>query len=109
VAQIARTIARALDLNEDLVEAADRQMDAFVDQHLANEGFPVKRKVVAGRPFVTIIEYARNREIDLIVIATHGRTGLKSVLLGSVAEKVVRKSPCPVLTIRHPEQKFVMP
>jgi nucleotide-binding universal stress UspA family protein len=56
-----------------------------------------------------IIRYARQHTIDMIVIATHGRTGLKHVLLGSVAEKIVRKSPCPVLTIRHPKQEFVMP
>jgi nucleotide-binding universal stress UspA family protein len=47
-----------------------------------------------------IVGYASERSIDLIVLATHGRTGLKHVLLGSVAERIVRESPCPVLTIR---------
>ncbi|HHT9123393.1 MAG TPA: universal stress protein, partial [Candidatus Wunengus sp. YC63] len=45
----------------------------------------------------------------LIVLGTHGRTGLSHAIMGSVAEKVVRKSPCPVLTVRHPEHDFVMP
>jgi universal stress protein A len=51
-------------------------------------------------PVEGIIEYARDQAIDLIVIATHGRTGLSHVLLGSVAERIVREAPCPVLTIR---------
>jgi nucleotide-binding universal stress UspA family protein len=51
-------------------------------------------------PVEGVVEYARSLEIDLIVIATHGRTGLSHVLLGSVAERIVREAPCPVLTIR---------
>jgi nucleotide-binding universal stress UspA family protein len=47
--------------------------------------------------------------VDLIVCGTHGRTGFKHMLFGSVAEKVVRKAPCPVLTIRHPAHQFEMP
>jgi nucleotide-binding universal stress UspA family protein len=62
-----------------------------------------------GAPFVEIIRYARAHEIDLITMGTHGRTGVKHVLLGSVAENVVRSSPCPVLTVRHPEHEFVLP
>lgn len=65
--------------------------------------------VVAGVDFREIIEYARTHEIDLIIMATHGRTGLAHALLGSVAEKVVRKSPCPVLIIKHPAMKLEMP
>jgi len=56
-----------------------------------------------------IVRTARNLPADLIVIATHGRSGLSHILLGSVAEKVVRKATCPVITIRHPEYKFEMP
>jgi nucleotide-binding universal stress UspA family protein len=50
-----------------------------------------------------IVDYTKSQEIDLIVIATHGRTGLSRVLLGSVAERIVREAPCPVLTIRNRE------
>ena len=53
-----------------------------------------------GEPVDGIVEYARKNEIDLIVIATHGRTGLSHVLLGSVAERIVREASCPVLTVR---------
>ena len=53
-----------------------------------------------GSPVESIVSYAADHRVDLIVIATHGRTGLSHVLLGSVAERIVREAPCPVLTIR---------
>jgi hypothetical protein len=53
--------------------------------------------------------YARQHVIDLIVLATHGRSGLAHVLIGSVAESVVRTTPCPVLTVRPEGHQFVMP
>jgi len=62
-----------------------------------------------GEPFVEIIQKARQDSVDLIVMGTHGRTGLDHVLFGSTAEKVVRKSPCPVLTVRLPGRRFSMP
>ena len=58
--------------------------------------------VVHGIPFHEIIETAKTRQVDLIIMGTHGRTGLQYVLLGSVAEKVVRLAPCPVLVARQP-------
>jgi nucleotide-binding universal stress UspA family protein len=54
-----------------------------------------------GSPVESIVAYAIDQHIDLIVIATHGRTGLSHVLLGSVAERIVREAPCPVLTLRE--------
>lgn len=57
--------------------------------------------VATGHPADAIVREARERGVDLIVMGTHGRTGLQHVLLGSVAEKVVRTAPCPVLTIRR--------
>ena len=67
------------------------------------------RATVVGPPFLEILRYARDNEIDLIVMGTHGRSGLAHVLVGSVAERVVRKASCPVLTVRHPKHEFVMP
>lgn len=72
-------------------------------------GITVHPEVRQGAPFHAIIEYAREKNIDLIVMGTHGHTGLTHVLVGSTAEKVVRKAPCPVLTVRHPEHEFVHP
>ncbi len=62
-----------------------------------------------GHPVVEILRYATARQIDLIVLGTHGRGPLGQVLMGSVAERVVRRAPCPVLTVRHPEREFVLP
>ena len=94
---------------EDLMTVAQAYMDRFADEHLVGLKYAPVTKVLVGRPFREIIAYARENTIDLIVVATHGRGGLSWVLMGSTAEKIVRKSPCPVLTVRHPEHKFVMP
>jgi nucleotide-binding universal stress UspA family protein len=90
-------------------ESEDRkQLEEFIPPEL-KEGIKVETVHKVGIPFVEIIRTAREREVDLIVIATHGRSGLSHMLFGSVAEKVVRKAPCPVFSIRHPEHEFVMP
>ncbi len=62
-----------------------------------------------GRAFVEIVRYAREQDMDLIVMGTHGRRAISHMLLGSVAENVVRTSFCPVLTVRRPDQNFEMP
>jgi nucleotide-binding universal stress UspA family protein len=69
----------------------------------------VEAIVIQGIPFAEIISTAKEKEIDMIVIGSHGRTGISHMMLGSVSEKVVRKAPCPVLTVRQPGHKFVMP
>jgi nucleotide-binding universal stress UspA family protein len=65
--------------------------------------------VAAGTPFLEIIRLAKERDADLVVLSTHGRSGLAHVLMGSVAERVVRKAPCPVLVVRSGQHGFVMP
>ena len=72
-------------------------------------GEEIESQVVvrAGQPSAEIVEVARALETDLIIISTHGRTGLKHVLLGSQAENVVRHAPCPVLTVREHEHEFI--
>jgi len=94
---------------DELEDVSRKELDKFVQTHMADVTAPLVQAVGSGRPFLEIIAYARRQGIDLIVIATHGRGELKHALLGSVAERVVRKAPCPVLTIRHPEHDFVMP
>jgi universal stress protein A len=60
-----------------------------------------------GTPYEEIVKVAKEMEVDLIIIATHGYTGLKHFLLGSTAERVVRLAPCPVLVVREEERDFV--
>ena len=66
---------------------------------------PWEVEVAAGHPAETIVHIAQERAVDLIVMGTHGRTGWRHALLGSVAEKVVCLAPCPVLTVRHRERE----
>jgi len=72
-------------------------------------GIPVTRAVLTGVSFVEIVEYVKSENIDLVVMATHGRGGLEHIIIGSVAEKVVRRSPCPVLTIRPETKQLKVP
>lgn len=62
-----------------------------------------------GVPFVEIVRYAKSQPVDLIVMGTHGRTGISHLMIGSVAERVVRKAPCAVLTVRPGTHEFEMP
>lgn len=94
---------------EELVQAAREGMVNFVDKHFPSSGGKPVTHVELGRPFVEIVRYARKVNADLIVIGTHGRSGLSHVLLGSVTEKVVRKASCPVLTVRPPDVTFELP
>jgi nucleotide-binding universal stress UspA family protein len=65
--------------------------------------------ILTGKAFVEILKYAREIDADLIVMATHGRGVIAQILMGSTAERVVRKAPCPVMTVRHPDHVFSMP
>jgi nucleotide-binding universal stress UspA family protein len=95
------------DWLEDLEKSARDELAKLPEPAMRGK-LQVVREVRQGAPFLEIIRYAREHKVDLIVLGTHGRSGLAHVLLGSVAEKVVRKSPCPVLSVRHPEHEFVM-
>lgn len=66
----------------------------------------VETLIKTGKPFVEINDTAKEKDVDLIIIATHGHTGVEHLLFGSTAEKVVRKAPCPVLTLREPIKGF---
>ncbi|NOX57751.1 MAG: universal stress protein [Planctomycetes bacterium] len=93
----------------DLLESANKQMQSFFDEHLVGLDYPAITHVSIGRPFVEIIRYAREITADLLILTTHGRGGVMHVLMGSTAEKIVRKAPCPVLTVRSGEHEFVKP
>jgi len=96
------------ELLEDLEKNAWKEIDALGDE-IAAKVKTVEKIVVRGMPFVEIIRTAKETKADMIVIGTHGRTGMDHVLFGSTAEKVVRKAPCPVLTVRMAGKEFKMP
>jgi nucleotide-binding universal stress UspA family protein len=68
---------------------------------------PAEGLVKVGLPFVEVVSFAKEEGIELIIVATHGHTGVEHVLFGSTAEKIVRKAPCPVLVVRSDERDFV--
>ena len=93
----------ALPLDEMLKENK-RSLDRFA-RHELDEKLLQGTRLSVGRPFREITAAARSLNADLIIIATHGHTGLAHAILGSTAERVVRYSPCPVLTVREKENK----
>jgi nucleotide-binding universal stress UspA family protein len=92
-------ISQKKEIDQQLKTRYIKKMRGFKDY---------KAVLKEGEPFVEIIQIAKKESADLIVMGTHGRSGLDHILFGSTAEKVVRKSPCPVLTIRLPGRKFKM-
>jgi nucleotide-binding universal stress UspA family protein len=86
-------------LLDDLEREANNEL-AHILRPPPGSKVAVTRRVVIGVPYRKIIEVAEEEKADLIVMTTHGRTGLSHLVMGSVAEKVVRTAPCPVLTIR---------
>ncbi len=84
----------------ELLKALEHQLEKQQALLRAMEVKNVEIKMLEGAPFVEIVGFARSESFDLIVMGTHGHTGFQHMLLGSVAERVVRKAPCAVLTVR---------
>ena len=87
------------ELLDQVIANARVRLDALRSA-VASEGVTLTANVVTGRPAQAIVERARSGAFGLIVMGTHGRTGVSHLFLGSVAERVVRTAPCPVLTVR---------
>ena len=88
------------ELLNDLTKAAHAQL-GDMKKNLAAHGFIVETDVITGQPARAIVDHASTGGFDMIVMGTHGRTGLSHALMGSVAERVVQKAPCAVLTVRE--------
>ncbi len=86
-------------LDESLRDQLHKQLEALRDQEF--EGMRARVVLREGSPTTELLEVAAEEDVDLIVVATHGYTGLKHMLLGSTAERIVRMAPCPVLTVRE--------
>ena len=83
----------------EMDKRAKEELDKLAQKEISSD-VNVRKIIKTGKPFVEIIETASEENVDLIIIATHGHTGVEQILFGSTAEKVVRKAPCPVLTLR---------
>ena len=97
------------DMQREIENAARTRLDeALID---SDGSGPATKGVVmsSGSAPYAIVDYASENSIDLIVMGTHGRGALAHLMMGSVAERVVRIAPCPVLTVRHPEHEFIQP
>ncbi|MBV9960424.1 MAG: universal stress protein [Acidobacteria bacterium] len=90
------------DLSEQLEESAERELPK-IGACRECEGLLVEEVIVHGDAAAEIVRVAQERQVDLIVIASHGRTGLGRILFGSTAESVVRHAPCPVLVVKQNE------
>jgi universal stress protein A len=94
------------NVEEELRVHGNEELENLIKKEIS--GKVVSRKIVrTGKPFYEINQYAQERDMDIIIIATHGHSGMEHILFGSTAEKVVRKAPCPVLVVRIGEHEFV--
>ena len=85
-----------MEAEEERAEGRFEELRALADDH----GVTLEGETVLGRPARAIIDYAEDNEVDQIVMGSHGRDGVSRILLGSVAETIVRRSPCPVTVVR---------
>ncbi len=93
-------------VNEQTSQAAIKELAEWIEKEVPAE-VETRRVVRLGNPFDEIVHVAESMGLDLIVLSTHGRTGLKHLLMGSVAERVVQHAPCPVLVVREREKEFI--
>jgi nucleotide-binding universal stress UspA family protein len=94
---------------EDFEAAARARLDALLTDEDRAQLYARALVQTAVNTPEAIVAYAKAETIDVVVMGTHGRSGFSHVLMGSVAERVVRLAPCPVLTVRHPEHEFIAP
>ena len=97
--------ATPVDIDEQRMADARKKLGSIAAELGAN--VPVDVVVRLGRSWKEIVDTAKSKNMDLLIIATHGYTGLKYALLGSVAEKIIRHAPCPVLVVRAEEHDFI--
>jgi universal stress protein A len=92
---------------DDLALKLARAQSREIGGRMIPDGIKWRNRVVSGNPYAEVVDYARKEKTDLLIITTHGHTGLKHFLLGSNAEKITRHAPCPVLVVRDREHDFV--
>ena len=108
------TVGYASDLFPVPMAEVFQEISGYARAELTKLGAEVRKRdvavaeqVVQGKPSAEIIRFARETEVDMIVLGTHGKGVLDQALFGSTTERVVRRAPCPVLTVRLSEHEFV--
>ncbi len=101
-------VAALPDFRTDLEEQARERLERCLTP-AEREMYHATLVIRVGLPWAEIVGYAKEQEVDLIVLGTHGRGAIAHLLLGSVVEKVLRAAPCPVLSVRPLEHDFVRP
>lgn len=95
-----------IPIETDLEKAAEEDLITLLEEE-KDKGIAAKKIVLVGQPAETIIEQSKANDVDLIILGSHGRAGLTRLLMGSVAEAVLRKAPCPVLIVKAEEKEFI--
>jgi nucleotide-binding universal stress UspA family protein len=96
-------------IQEDVEASAASRLDTLLTEEDRRQLRAHAVALTAIAPSEAIVQYAKTESADVIVMGTHGRNGLAHLFMGSVAERVVRLAPCPVLTVRHPQHEFIAP
>jgi nucleotide-binding universal stress UspA family protein len=97
------------DLQREIEDAGEKQLVAALENEDFGQLQAVPVVMTSAAPAAAIVQYAKEHNVDLIILGTHGRGTIAKVFMGSVAERVVRTAGCPVLTVRHPEREFIAP
>lgn len=98
-----------VELQQEIERSGRQQLDRFVTEADRRELHAVSVLRVNNSTAKEIAEYAKEAAIDIIVVGATGRGAIDRMLMGSVADKIIRRSPCPVLAVHHPEHEFVLP
>jgi nucleotide-binding universal stress UspA family protein len=96
-------------MQTEMEQGAQAELDALLSDEDRRDLHAKAVVLTSTTPALSIVQYARDAQVDLIIVGTHGRGAVAHLFLGSIAERVVRMAPCPVLTVRHPEHEFVLP
>ena len=94
------------DVQKQWEREARERLEQLIPEN-ERPGLAVRLVTLAGDPVRQMTAYAADHDVDLLVLGTHGRGPLSHLVLGSVAERIVRTAPCPVLTVRHPQHEFI--
>lgn len=106
VAMMVPTEAPMALADPGLLDECRQSLENLINQHFGGDP-SIRRDASFGNPWNVVCDYAKRNDIDLVIVSTHGRTGISHALIGSTAERIVQHAPCPVLTVKSPGRDFV--